>query len=66
LQSLHERCELGLRFWFVLCTGQDEPDTPHALALLRARSNRPCRRASYQRDEIASPHVRPKSKATAS
>jgi hypothetical protein len=29
------------------------PDAPHAPALLRARRQRPCRRAAEERDELA-------------
>src|SRR5262249_43286039 len=36
---------------------QQHADPPHALALLRARRERPCRRAAEQRDEIAPLHA---------
>jgi hypothetical protein len=33
--------------------------------LLRARRNRPCRRATNERDELSSPHFRPRDQRTA-
>ena len=35
----------------------EHADAPHTLALLRARRERPSRRAAEQRDELASPEV---------
>src|SRR5262245_18939 len=65
-ELLKECSDKSLVIQIIGARGEKYPDTPHPLALLRMRCKRPCRRASYQRDEIASPHVRPKSKATAS
>src|SRR5262249_6858851 len=53
LQSLQECAEAGLKFSIVRHCGQQHADAPHALALLRARSERPRRRAAEQRDELA-------------
>src|SRR5262249_16498628 len=39
---------------------EQQPDTPHACALLRERGKRPCcRNATYQRNEFAPPHPSP-------
>src|SRR5262245_33175077 len=50
LKRLLERRELGTP-----CGGRarEHADTPHSLALLRSRRERPRRRASEQRDELA-------------
>src|SRR5262249_35697178 len=37
--------------------GHEHADTTRALALLRARRQRPCGRAPEQRDKLAPPHV---------
>src|SRR5262245_34428038 len=53
LKSLLERRHAGLSFPIVGRSHQ-QPDPPHALALLRARRQRPrSRRAAEQRDELA-------------
>src|SRR5262249_2017484 len=49
-----ERCETGLKHRIVRGAGQEDADPPHALALLRARSERPRGRTPEQRDELAS------------
>ena len=51
-----ERCDMGLPFRIVLCTGHEYADTPHPLGLLRARSKRPCRRTADKTDELAPFH----------
>src|SRR5262249_11945669 len=43
----------GLRFGIALGQIQENADPPNALALLRARRQRPRRRAAEQRDEFA-------------
>src|SRR5215470_7081382 len=57
LESLTERCDLGLHFWIIFSPGIQHADAPHALALLRARSEGPRGRATEQRDEVAPLHV---------
>src|SRR5262245_22333569 len=48
-EFVHKRCELRLGFRIT----HQQPDPPHALALLRARRERPCGcRATEQRDEL--------------
>src|SRR6516225_7887513 len=48
-----------LIFWISSVEGSQHADAPHALALLRPRRERPCRRrAAEQRDEIAPFHLR--------
>src|SRR5262249_41532583 len=56
LQRLFEHRAAGERFRIVLGKTAQHADAPHALALLRARRERPCRRAAEQRDELAAPH----------
>ena len=52
-QPLHERDEAGLHFRIARGCGHEYADTPHPLALLRARHRRPGgRRAAENRDEI--------------
>src|SRR5215831_17799106 len=52
-----ERCETGLKHRIVRGAGQEDADPPHALALLRARHERPRgRRAAEQRHERAAFH----------
>jgi hypothetical protein len=53
LQRLQERPDAGLKFRIVRGYGQEHLDASHPLALLRARRNRPTRRAAEQRDELA-------------
>jgi hypothetical protein len=55
-QPLPERYETGLRFGIVRGRAHEHPDAPHSLALLRARRERPRRRAAEQGDEIPPPH----------
>ena len=57
LQPLQERRDAGLRFRIVRGAVHEHADAPHALALLRARRERPRgRRAAEQRDELAPLH----------
>ena len=56
-QRLLERPDAGLKFRVVRGSGQEHADAPHALALLRARRERPVdggRGAGEQEDELAS------------
>jgi hypothetical protein len=49
---------MKLCFRIVLTDRLEHADAPHALGLLRASGERPCRcRASEQSDELAPPHV---------
>jgi hypothetical protein len=58
LQRLLERRTAGNRFRIVLDESNDDADAPDALALLRARSERPRgSRGAEQRDELAPFHV---------
>jgi hypothetical protein len=45
LQALRQRRQAGLRFRIVRRHGHEYANAPHPLALLRARRQRPCRRA---------------------
>src|SRR5262249_20535737 len=57
LQPLVKRCEASQRFGVVRGEVHEHADAPYALALLRARRERPRgRRAAKQRDELAPPH----------
>ena len=52
-----ERRELRLHIRIVLGEAREHADAPHALALLRARRERPCRRAAAEKgNELPSPH----------
>ena len=54
LETLRKRREAGLSFRIVRRKGHQHADAPHALARLRARSERPRRRSTAeQRDELA-------------
>src|SRR5262245_6756653 len=55
LQPLHERREAGLTFRIARGQRMEHAYAPYPLALLRARRERPSRRAAKQRDELASP-----------
>jgi hypothetical protein len=58
LQALLERREPRLPFRIVRGDTHEYSDAPHALALLRARRERPCRRcAAEERDELAPSYV---------
>src|SRR5262249_41086954 len=57
LQPMLECREAYLLVLIVHGRGREHADTAHALRLLRARRERPCRHAAEQRDERASPHV---------
>ena len=56
--SMLERPRAGLKFRIVRSGGHEHADAPHLLALLRARPERPGRRAADERDERPPPHVR--------
>src|SRR5262245_59328147 len=56
LETLRKRREAGLSFRIVRRKAYQHADAPH-LALLRARYERPCCRATHQCDELASPHA---------
>src|SRR4029077_20491317 len=56
LQSLPESRAVGLRFRVALRIAHQRPNPPHPVSLLRARRERPRRRAAETRDEIAPPH----------
>src|SRR5262249_44011795 len=57
LERLPECCDPALDGRVGFHAVHQHPDTPHPLALLRARRERPCGRAAEQRDEIAALHV---------
>src|SRR5262249_33978770 len=57
-KSLQERCEAGASFRIVCGPVYQHADAPHPLSLLRARRQRPRRRAAEQRDELAAHHLR--------
>ncbi|HKF11108.1 MAG TPA: hypothetical protein VKB89_20675, partial [Xanthobacteraceae bacterium] len=63
MKSLLQRRHSRLSFAIVGCSHQ-QPDPPHALGLLRARRERPDRRAAEQRDELPASHSRPQVKTT--
>jgi hypothetical protein len=54
---LSERKDATLPLRIIFVVGNEHADAPHAVALLRARHNRPCCRAPEPRDEFPSPHV---------
>src|SRR5262249_8429238 len=56
LQPLQKSGVAGLHLRIVCRIGHEYADAPHALALLRARRERPRRRAAEQRDERAPVH----------
>src|SRR5262249_50878714 len=57
LQPLMESRKAHLTFRIIGGVIHEHADAPHALALLRARRERPCRRrATEQRDELAAVH----------
>jgi len=56
LQTLQECRETGLPFRVVRREVHDHADAPRAIRLLRARRERPRRRAAEKCDERASPH----------
>src|SRR5262249_15490212 len=58
MQDLLERGEAGLTIWIVRGRVHEHADSPLTSSLLRARSERPRRRAAEQRDELASLHLR--------
>src|SRR5262245_49495218 len=56
LQRVEERCNAHLTFAISLWVDDQHADAPRPLRLLRARRDRPSRRAAEQRDEVAAPH----------
>src|SRR5262245_22429623 len=66
LQPLHERREAGLTFRIARGQRMEHAYAPYPLALLRARRERPSRRAANQLDERAPPHHSITSSARAS
>src|SRR5262249_23724268 len=56
LEGLHQRREAGLSFRIVRWQIHEHADAPHPLALLRARRERPRRRAAEQRAELPALH----------
>ena len=56
LQPLREHRDAGLPFRIVRGQRHEHADAPHPLALLRARRERPRRRAAEERDELAALH----------
>src|SRR5262249_15035180 len=56
LQTLVERDDARLRFRIGFNGSEQHTDAPHPLGLLRARRERPRRRAAEQRDEVAPFH----------
>src|SRR5262249_32975825 len=54
LQRLNKSCMFGARFRVV--HGHKYGNQPHPLALLGSRRQRPCRRDTNKRDELAPPH----------
>src|SRR5262249_8095179 len=56
LQRVEERCNAHLTFAVSLWVDDQHADAPRPLRLLRARRERPCRRAAEQRDELAALH----------
>src|SRR5215510_11410651 len=57
-KCLPECRRIGLRIPIVLGKGRQYAHAPHPLALLRARRERPCRRAADERDELAALYLR--------
>src|SRR5215468_4955785 len=56
-EPLEERRYAGLKLRIISGAGHQHADAPHALALLRARRERPCsHRTAKQRDELAPSH----------
>ena len=63
--SCRNAADAGLTFRIVRGCEVQHADAPHTLALLRARRERPRRRAAEKRDELAPPHVRSQAQETA-
>src|SRR5262249_8665111 len=55
-KRLSERRDHSRRRAIVFVAPHDHADVPHAVALLRARQERPRRRAAEERDELAPDH----------
>src|SRR5262249_29385172 len=66
LQPLCERGNTRVPFRIVSSQIDEHTDAPHPLGLLRARRERPRRRAAQQRDELAALHSITSSAATSS
>jgi len=58
LQLVPERGNAGPSFRVALGVGHQRADPPHPLALLRARRERPSRRAAEECNEVAPSHAR--------
>src|SRR5258708_25606655 len=52
LKPLAERAEPSLCFWIVLRNRHQDPDPAHLIGLLRARRDRPRRRAAEERNNL--------------
>src|SRR5262249_2610637 len=65
-QPLMQRRSHRLRFHIALTDVRKHAEAAHLLALLRARDNRPRRRAAEQRDDLAAPDHSITSSASAS
>src|SRR5262249_33142866 len=67
LQGLPEHYGANLRLGIALLVTHEQTDSPDALALLRPRRQRPCRRrAAQERDDLAPSHHSMTSSARAS
>ena len=65
LQDLPERRDACLTFSIVRGSVYEHTDPPHLLGLLRAYSERPCRRNANRTEKRPSPHIRPQAQETA-
>src|SRR5262249_35675791 len=65
-KRLNERRDVRLPTRIVFVAGHEHADAPHAVALLRARRERPRRGAAEERDEFARPNHSITSSARAS
>src|SRR5262249_24536526 len=63
LESFAERGQVVMKFGVILGMRHQHTDSPFPLALLRARRQRPRRRAAEQRDELATFHYPDASRA---
>jgi hypothetical protein len=57
LQLLQKRSVTGLPFRIVRRQMHQRADAPYPVGLLRARSERPCRRTAEQRNTLAAVHL---------
>ena len=65
-QRLQECADPGLKFRIVRGCRQQHADAPHALALLRMRSERPRCRATQKTEKLPPPHVGPQAQEAVS